>query len=145
MRLQLLRKSQQFFKCGFVLLALGLSPLVYANEEIKVADIMQFGKNLTNTKLFFKATIWRSKDCSSTSDKGFYCLEVQGFPSGAVDWVLVADGKYDWRTYKSWIDTKAVLQFRGTVQMREVLDPVNGKSKIRPDFIVQDIAPIAKN
>lgn len=145
MRLQSLKTSQQFFKYLVLLLALASSPLVYADQEIELADIQRFGKNFLNTKVFFKAIIIDSNECRLESNKGFYCLEVVNTSKSAMDDLLVANGKYNWRNYKNWLDTKAVLYFRGTIEMREGFHFTSGVRSVSPVFIVQEISSLAKN
>jgi hypothetical protein len=145
MRLQLLKISQNLFRYVVLLVPLALYPAAYANEEIEVTDIARFGKNLVNTKVFFKARISNSNECKLESNKGFYCVTARAVTGDGVDWVLVADGKYNWRIYKNWIDTKAVLLFRGTIEMREESDSRSGLRAVSPVFIAQEISLIAKN
>jgi hypothetical protein len=145
MRLQLLKKSQQGFIYVIFLLVITISHPAYADEEIEVNDIRRFGKNLVNTKVFFKATLITSNECKLASNNGFYCVMVRAVADNGIDWVLVADDKYHWHTYKNWLDTKAILLFRGTIEMREESNVLSGLRSVSPVFIAQDISPITKN
>ena len=143
MRLRFIQNSIRFFKYAVLLLAAALCSTAYAFEKIELADIYRYGKNLANTKVLFEGVIVNAEQCRLESNKEFYCLRAVEVNGAAADWVLVTDGKYDWRLYKHWLDNKIVLIFRGSIQMREGSDAISGLRSVSPVFIVQDISPRA--
>jgi hypothetical protein len=52
-----------FFIQALLLLAIGFSHSVYAEEKIEIADINRFGKNLTNKNLYFEGIIKDAAEC----------------------------------------------------------------------------------